>query len=391
MTSLTLTVVEAMRQIAAGTLPMKEGLASVAGAFGKLQEEAKAGVAGASQAMIVMIQQARALGLVVPEITAAVSAALSKSKDAMSAFFGKDGASKLLLSASDAGHLFAAQFWAEVAEYGVGVAVKNLSATWDAMMAQFGPAAMEKFGQIGQLMNLDPKLLDAIGQLQVMLDGLADSGYMTAGSFQAIENAAMAAYQKLIDGGATSEAALLAIRPLLIDLEKRAREYGYALDPATQELVDQAKAMGAFPTDPMDKIVNLLKQMVTLLGGIPDELDQATAGMNKYADATQRVKIPRGSDWAYRGETPTDGYATGGIVNAPLTGQRVTVHGQEAIVPLRDLFGSLANIIAAKLQPVQGGGQTVVVQMPDGSFVRAVERLQKRGELRTHPQSVVTF
>ena len=387
---------ELMRKVADGAVPMSEGIDSIGEAFAKLGEEAEAGVEGASGALVRMVQQARALGLSIPEITAAVAAGVSQMSESFIAMFGEEGGGALLYSAEQTGSLFQAAFWAKVREEGLISAIDTFAEIWQKLADAFeGFVSLESLGRIPEMMALATEetrpLLEAIRQSQQFLNGMAASGYLTADAFTAIQAAAVEAYQKLIAAGASEEAALLAIRPLLMDLERTARDYGQALDPATQELINQAKAMGAFPVDPLYQIVDLLAEMVRVMGGdLPDSIRRSRDAMDEFAASARNVPTPSGPGGPDRGGYPQ--HAMGGVITRPTVGL-IGEAGAEVVAPVSALFGRLGDMIASRVTKSGDGGgvRDVYVQMPTGEFIKAIETLQLSGDLRIHPGAVKEY
>lgn len=288
-------------------------------AFTKLGDEAAAGGRVGDAAMVKMIQDARSLGIHLKEIDAAVSAALGKAVAAQASLFGQieetthkavkkvrdvkidpttgkkvfgpehfeqvdvKGSSVKggipILTPEDAraqATIFSAVFWSKVKEDGLIEAAKSMQGPFEALKASlssFGDdAAKAILAPISDVMALMSNeklapLADGIKGLQDTLTGLADSGYLTADSFSAIQEQAVSTFNQMIAGGASSQTALMAIAPLLGQLRSASANFGIQLDANTQALIDQASTAGvAFSTDPMNQMVDILKLIAVQLG-----------------------------------------------------------------------------------------------------------------------------
>ncbi len=143
-------------------------------------------------------------------------------------------------------------------------------------------------------------------------------------------------------------------------------------------------------TDQVESLVEAIRDMIAAMTGIPRTIHttftSSRSGPGPYGGDSSGGPVESAG--------LERGYAFGGIVDAPMSGREVTVHGREAITPLSDLFGKFANVVASKLNSkgAGGGGQmNVYVQAPDGSWQRGFERGQKRGTIRVLPNSVKAY
>lgn len=281
-----------MQGVADSTIPAKQGIEDLGNLFGNLQSEAEAAGRVGDAALVQMIQSARQLGLEIPAITQAVQESLGKAVAAMSSLFGeivdkKPQGGIPILTAEDAkaqADIFSTVFWSEVAEKGLLVAAEEMAKPFAALQAKLealgGAAAAAILGPIQNAMTLIESdalrpIAEGIQGLSAVLVGLANSGYLTTGSFSALQEQAKSAFDQMVAGGADSQTALMAIAPLLGQLQSAAANTGLELDANTQALIAQAEAAGiAFSTDPMNQMVDILKIIAIQLGA---ELPAAAA------------------------------------------------------------------------------------------------------------------
>lgn len=272
--------------VAMGAVPMAEGLTEIGEAFNLVADAAmKAGSVG-DQALVGMIRRARELGLVVPEIEAFVKEALSAAAAGVGAAFGEGGIK--IVTPEDAraqATIFSATFWATVSESGLIAAADAMKPAFESMIEQLKGLGIDPttiFGDVMGAMNLaDNELFRGAAEgaqgLKQALEGLANSGYLTADSFAAFGQQAQSAFNQAVAGGANQTQALQAILPLLASMQSAAANYGFTLDAGTQALIDQAEAAGlAFPTDPVTLLTNAIKDLSDAIRGVPSTIDVHT-------------------------------------------------------------------------------------------------------------------
>jgi hypothetical protein len=276
-------IMDLMRGIADGTIPATEGMKALNETFAQLVEEASAGSMAASKLMVQMLQLGRATKTTTAEMKAFTQNALAAAAEGVKAMINA-GTIATIEDAQAQGYIFAASFWAAAAEQGIVSAAQTFADSWQAFKDQLAAA------------DLDPSVLSAITEpidavMSLMasettknivtgLDGatqavknLGDAGYMTTGAFNALGQQAASAYDKLVAEGVAPEVALQAIAPALAEVKRQQELYGLTVDATTQQLMDQAAAAGiAFPTDPLQQVVQLLQQIVDTIreiNGLP--------------------------------------------------------------------------------------------------------------------------
>ena len=237
------------------------------------------------------------------------------------------------------------------------------------------------------------------------LKSLDTIGAVTGQTFATMGATIKGSFNRLVAGGATSEAALMALRPQLATLILLQEKYGFTVDAGTQALIDQAKEAGITgeeaktaadkQLEAFDKVIAALEQIVELLGGtIPEELDKlentdTTIDVDVKVDDSElrNVQIPSRIDvpvrfapvnqTVFRTAVPAGAqvgnFAPRRRFGSPRLdfedfGQQtmVAAHGREAIVP-EGGGHELAAEIAAALGPRLGGGGHLV-RIEDGAI-----------------------
>jgi hypothetical protein len=171
-------------------------------------------------------------------------------------------------------------------------------------------------------------LSDAITGANKALKGLHNSGILNQSMFSGLEQSAMQAYQKIIDGGGDGNAALMMMQPTLQTLWSLQKDFGYTVDAATQKLLDEAEATGKVG----DKHRPIAEQMLLstqaiekavgrLVDGLLGLTPAAESGAKGITDAFSTIKAPKiEAPWKDWGPPPgasgpmADFAASGGVV-----------------------------------------------------------------------------
>jgi hypothetical protein len=413
-------VMKLMAGIHDGSIPAAEGLDQVGEMFGRIKDEAiDAGRVGARE-LVGILQAARETGTMTDDMKAFVQERIDLAIGGMQRFAAglakMDGAWEG--SGVQAAGLFMTTFNAAMAEKGLVAAVDALQPAFESLREKFGEvgddsalAMLGPFSRLSDMLNAEDGVFRGATEMAAGLDdvlkGLADSGYLTADAFDNIQAHALTAYTVMTEAGATPNEALMAMLPTLQDIVSASQEYGFELDANTQALVDQAKAAGyAFPPEPQRVMIDLLSEIVKLMGGdLPESARRASDGFRETGAAatdvfTQiegdvdrlsgiEINIPVTYQQRVEGSGPEGG---GDMGNAEVSGggggggrraNRLAMGGvilprpggtfaniaeagkAEVVAPVDYLFGQLADRIVQGVAGAGGGGQggPIVVQL----------------------------
>lgn len=293
---------ELIAKVASGAVPAKEGLEAIGQTFSKITDEAiKAGEVG-SAAVRGLIRQARASGVEVPEIKAFVGEQLDKAIagvgkfiDALSAV-SEEGLAKL---AEDSAAIFGATFAAAVSEKGVVGAVDALSGSFDKLRTQLSETLgadtaaqlLAPFSAAFDLLGNEAlrPLVEGIDGLGQALTGLANSDFLDANTFTAIQRSAGTLFDELIAGGADTRTSLLTIAPTIQAAITAAENFGLPLDENTLRLKELAEQNGiAFKTDPQAQMLEVLVAIADVFGAkIPESIRATQGALTNVAQQTK--------------------------------------------------------------------------------------------------------
>jgi hypothetical protein len=229
----------------------------------------------------------------------------------------------------------------------VGLGV-DVSALLGPLMSGVALSANEQFRGASQ---------SASGLADVLSTFRAQELPLTTDQLGAFGQQAQSAFDQAVAGGGTMKESYAAIMPLLGQMQGMANQYGMSLDDNTKRLIAEANAMGlAFPTDPIDRLVEAIGNLIVQLGGeLPKTMQSASAsivqGMNDAQQAAQLLIDTAGmtpEDWTPGGKdyysTQDPAYmATGGIVSRA-TNIIAGEAGREAIIPLSEMSNVMGSV-----------------------------------------------
>jgi TP901 family phage tail tape measure protein len=387
-------------------------------AFSTLIAAAKEMGQEGSAEMVKFILEVREAGLEVASVTKYVQSELGKIPAALTALTNAAAG-----NIQNTGKLAVATFNAMIAS-GVSWtdAVKKMSEPLSALAAKYtelgltADPALQALMDVVNVTEANEELFTAIDANKQVLDALANSGWLTADSLQAITDNAQSYFNDLIAAGVDSDTALRMMGPTLQQIQDQAATYGLALDDNTQSLIDQAKALGIIADTPVDPgtamaegfgaVTDALNEIVDLLkGAFPQAADQAAGALrgslgkavddvNKklrdgadmvaesWSDAAAvasnawgDITVPEGS-----GLSGVAAYASGGVAWTP---QLATIaeNEPEVIIPMSDYQAGTGLAAYAGAGGAGGASGTVInltinaQTLDDQTIARASEKI----------------
>lgn len=165
-------------------------------------------------------------------------------------------------------------------------AMKRIGSSVDDLMANVkafglsGGAAYDQLARWRTLTTDNAPLLEQVGGLNDLMQMTTTLGGMNADAFKDMQTQGLDAYNQLLRAGFTEAEARAQIRPLLENEIKLARDKGYAIDDATQKIIDQARANGELTDESLSTnniLMDGLGAMIKALGGdLPDAWKKST-------------------------------------------------------------------------------------------------------------------
>jgi hypothetical protein len=305
--------------------------------------------------------------------------------------------------------------FAELEREGLSVtqAIKQITPSVNALEQQLlrtgidGGAAFEKLRSLVDMANdaVAGPALDAIGGLGDALKGLSNTGLLDQDTFNGLTRQIADTFNRLVSQGKDGDQALRLMQPTLQTIFSLQKDFGFQVDEATQNLLDQAEAMGIVgdkfrtPQQQMVDGIGTLNQLIlALLDGlgiqVPEAARKAASGVKEALDSIPKltelkVKITtvfdnsegpggiggqgeKGGGWVILpfngkfGPTGLPGLATGGLM-LPNAIQRFAEGGR--VLPFaRPLRGFGADTELAALTP----GEIVINAMQQGRLASAL-------------------
>lgn len=239
--------------------------------------------------------------------------------------FARGGGITDQASADRAGMYAGAIFGGQVKETGdvvgalrsIGPALAEIAAKAKDMGLSLG-AGVSNLLAMNAVIEGNEGLADQVSGLNQLMKGLSDAGMLTKDMFAALGADAAAVFARLVDGGATGNQALMMMQPTLQQLYEGQKLHGYAVDEATQALLDQAKAEGIVGDSFMsanERMVELLEILIETIGGkLPDSYRRAGDAAEDYARRASNLPIPQiPGGGGTTGPNPGNGGGIGGV------------------------------------------------------------------------------
>lgn len=246
---------------------------------------------------------------------------------------------------------------------------------------------------MSNVLSGDNGLADQVSGLNQLMKGLSDANLMNKDLFNAMGADATAVFNRLIEGGATSNQALALMQPTLQQLYEGQKKHGWAVDESTQALLDEAEAQGIVGDEFMstnEQMVELLKILIETVGGeLPEAFrrmgDAAEEQANRAADGINRiprdVNVDVKTHYTTDGQPPPGGggdqggpgFAGGTAFRDFGTGELHMLHGEEAVLtrPQVDRLVSMAVSGVSGSTVPQGsgasGGDTYILIDKEGT------------------------
>ncbi len=275
----------------------------------------------------------------------------------------------------------------------IGPALQDMAAKAKELGLSLGDGVANLLGMSGVL-EANGGLADQISGLNQMMKGLGDAGMVTKDLFAAFGADASAVFAKLIEGGATGNQAMALMQPTLQQLYEGQKLHGYAVDEATQALLDQAKAEGIVGDQFMsanERMVELLGIIVETLGGkLPESYKRAGDAAEEYGRrATNSMPTyPNGggANPGDSGDGTGPGFASGTAFRDFGRATQVTLHGEEAVMTRQQVDRLVGMAVAGSggsggSGPTGGSGQPIVVHLVvDGQVLASTFTNTMEGE-----------
>lgn len=245
-------------------------------------------------------------------------------------------------------------------------AMNAMAPALDAALAALEATGQTATGPFAELLDFRTKVLanedlvNAIDGWNAAMSALRSNGMLTQAMFSDMDAQLQVYIADLQSQGFTQAQVTALTLPALFQLYQAQEQYGFKLDETTQALVDQAEASGAFDDmkDPLAQLVELQELMLQTVAALVKAFGQdLPAAVQKYIDslknAPSNLPPPPGppGEGGWPGGKPPE-YAEGGVVGR--SGGMIARVGEvpEAITPLEQVYGKMADIVAAK---VRGG------------------------------------
>jgi len=293
-----------MEAAALGVVPLTEALETVGSVFQTLTDESftLGEVADASIARIV--QRARELGQVIPEVEAFLEANRQLAVEGVGT--GLEGIEPVTAEQFQAqAEIASFVFWDTFQKEGLLAAAAAFDKTLPALrerLEEFGGDAGVIDALIGPIIQLSElagnelfrgaaegaqgfsDVLAGITNQQLPLSTEQFGAFgIQAGA--AFDQALLAAQESGLGMEEAQTQALLAIVPLLQTIQDAAAQYGFEIDANTQSLISQAEANGiAFATDPQDRLIASIDALTVAMGGIPPKFDEIGESAERFGE-----------------------------------------------------------------------------------------------------------
>lgn len=295
--------------------------------------------------------------------------------------------------------------------------LKAQGATTVEAMRAMGPAleqalraakehGLELSGTIGMLADFQQKVADNEGLVNAaegmgaVFDALRATGNLTQEVFEGLAGETQTLFDDLIAQGFTANQALALIAPTLHQMEQAAKDGLIALDPVTQELIDQAHASGAMDNmvDPMAELVEIQGLMLEAIGALTQAFGaELPAAVEKYIAKLNEIptvpgvgggELPPGSQAGPPAVPPGGGvpeFANEGFVASSRGGSVIRVgEGGQGEHVLKD--STLRDMLAGAGAKIDMGGISINLSGGGGNTQEMANQLAEALEQEVIPR-----
>jgi len=172
----------------------------------------------------------------------------------------------------------------------------SLGGVLDSMLKKYeelgieGSAGIQELLKIREVTEANKGLFDAMEGNLAVLNALANTGSLTQQTFTDAAVSATSYYNQMMEAGLTSNQALTQMGPTLERLRYLAKEHGLEIDDTTQALIKQAEEQGILGEQQMsmqDTLMAGFGAIIEAIGGeIPDAFKRAMGKMDEFASSS---------------------------------------------------------------------------------------------------------
>lgn len=281
---------EILADVDQGKLTASQAAGFIGSAWSALSEKMKSlNLPGISKEMLKTIQDVQARGIKVAEISAYILSETERGISALSGYYktASDSQEKFTRAQTYSIALFASM----VKEKGFTAAVEAMSTQLDEMEKIATDKGWAISGALREALDFRkmvvglPDVMAEISSTTTLLESLGNTGQLTGEIFSSFQKDVKSQFDAIVKGGYSEKQALQAVGSELSKVWWYSQQYGFSVDAATQNMIDQGIASGAINAQMIpaqDKMVSVLESIAKVLGAdIPYALD----GTKKAAES----------------------------------------------------------------------------------------------------------
>lgn len=155
-------------------------------------------------------------------------------------------------------------------------------------------ASFTELMKLSEFVSVNAELIDGVDGLNQMFVGLHNALLLDQQGFDDLTAEAVSMKQEMVDAGTSGDQAMRLMQPTLQTIWELQKDFGYAVDASTQEMLTQAEAAGVVGEahrSADEQIIGLLEEMVLLfkdfvavMGGAKGAADDAADAVGGIAD-----------------------------------------------------------------------------------------------------------